>query len=229
VSEGILLKISKKAKAKIRYIPHPDYIGCYGDIIGTPKQIDGVEPLKLLFLGAVKPYKNIELLLDVVRPLGNRVCLTIAGTPQDSRYKQSLIEYSKGCSNVIFDLKFIPDDQISKYISDCDLLVMPYDLRSSLNSGTVILAFSYAKTVICPEIGTISDLHENSCVLSYKYESENEHLSALSSTLLRAIDIERKFPGALRNYGNEMFKYVSKENNKNSIVRQFVEVYEGIV
>lgn len=229
VSEQIVLKLNRNAKSKIRYIPHPDYIGCYGNVSRSSNALIKNEPLKLLFLGAVKPYKNLELLLDVILPLGDKVLLTIAGTPQNSKYKESLVRYSQGSSNVILDLKFIPDDKISDYISNSDLLVMPYDIRSSLNSGTVILAFSYAKTVICPTIGTILDIEDQHCVLSYTYDFDHQHFEALSLAINRAVELKQTTSNAFVDYGNEMLSYVTLKNNKNQVVKELVHLYKQLV
>src|SRR5690606_13829812 len=59
ISRDILLSRFRIKPEKIIYCPHPNYIGHYGEVDpkgAVPKEKD----LKLLFIGAVKPYKNIE-------------------------------------------------------------------------------------------------------------------------------------------------------------------------
>src|SRR5690606_39824303 len=108
--------------------------------------------------------------------------------------------------NIELKLKFIPDQEIPTLINEADLLVLPYDLKSSLNSGTAILAFSYGKSVICPEIGTISDLGQiKNNVLHYQYASDKEHLSQLSTKIQDALHLKEKDSSIFSSMGNRMY------------------------
>ncbi|EOR94102.1 hypothetical protein ADIARSV_2715 [Arcticibacter svalbardensis MN12-7] len=226
VSEVILRKISKSAFAKIRYIPHPDYIGVYGDIELSFDHSTGSKVLKLLFLGAVKPYKNIELLIDVISQFDHDVFLTIAGQPQNVDYQDLLVNYAKNNVNVHLDLKFIPDEKLPFYIAQCDLLVMPYDMRSSLNSGSVILAFSYKKTVICPRIGTILDMQNQENILSYTYTSDLEHFDALTEVISRAVEMKKTTNDIFEEYGERIYNDVVIQNNKDKVIRLLMAEYD---
>src|SRR5690554_3006865 len=167
------------AAEKLFYLPHPDFIGTYGPIPPALEQ-DISGPLKLLFIGALKPYKNIELLIKAAGEFNEEVSLTIAGKPITSAYKQIIEEMADAAGNIQLTLEFIPDHALPGLMQQADLLILPYDLDSSLNSGTAILAFSYKKTVICPEIGTIEDLKEaKNQTLHYRYQSEVEHWQQL--------------------------------------------------
>lgn len=228
VSEVILKEISKSAVAKIKYIPHPDYIGEYGDIDASSACAKENKVLKLLFLGAVKPYKNIELLIDVMSQFDHDVDLTIAGQPQNDDYHDLLINYAKNNVNVHLQLQFIPDEELPCFIAKCDLLVMPYDLRSSLNSGSVILAFSYKKTVICPRIGTILDMQEQENILSYTYANDLEHFDALTELIGKAIKMKNESNDVFERYGEKMYEDVAQHNNKEKVIRLLMAEYEKV-
>src|SRR5690606_21936083 len=135
------------AVERLFYLPHPDFIGSYGPIPPATEQASPT-PLRLLFIGAVKPYKNIELLIKVAGEFKDEVSLTIAGKPNTSAYRQTITELAASAGNIKLMLRFIPDHELPLLMAASDLLVLPYDLESSLNSGTVILAFSYKKTII---------------------------------------------------------------------------------
>lgn len=214
-------------KEKCWYIPHPHYIGKYGPVLENE---NGDSTLKLLFLGAVKPYKNIELLLSVMAKLQDfAVELLIVGKPENEMFKNQLLEYAKDLSSVHFELGFVPDDQINGYLGRCDLLVLPYDMRSSLNSGTAYLAFSYAKTVICPAIGTIQDVKDNEAVFTYSYTDEGTHVEALQQAIKRAIALKTARPDTLTMYGKRMYKEMVEYHSWDKVGSDLMHVYKEIL
>lgn len=206
---------------KVFYVPHPHYIDTYGTEI--PTSINN-EKLQLLFLGAVKPYKNIELLIDVVSNHPETIELTIAGKAKDT-YVQDLINYTKRTRNVNLELRFIQDDEIPLFISNCDCMVLPYDMSSSLNSGSVYLAFSYGKTVLCPNIGSINDLKKKEFVLTYLYSDTNEHIVKLKDALSYAVNIKQEDNLVFKVWGDEMKKYVNEFHNENEVIASLLTAY----
>jgi glycosyltransferase involved in cell wall biosynthesis len=214
-----------KDVAKIYYVPHPNYIGVYGDPVFPCRQNN---KLHLLFLGAVKPYKNIELLIDVVRLFPQTVELTIAGNAKRSKYKEKLEKYVNNDLNIRLNLEFIRDDKIADYIAHCDLTIFPYDISSSLNSGSVFLSFSYGKSVICPMIATISDLPVFDYILAYDYKTREEHFIQLSEKLGEAIELWNTNPAIFEQWGQTMKEYVKTNNSKFLTVDSLLSVYESI-
>jgi glycosyltransferase involved in cell wall biosynthesis len=210
--------VPEKYAHKIRYIPHPNYINEYGEI----KCDDNADTkLRLLFLGQIRPYKNIELLINVVSGFGdNELELTIVGKPVSQEYMQKLQTLTRK-NNIKLIFKFIEDNELTSYLENCDLLVLPYDITSSLNSGTVILAFSYAKTVICPNIGTLSDM-ENKKFLSYTYINQEEHNRKLTMLIQKSIDLKMKNKNIFNEWGKVMYNEVAKNNSKEKI-RELIE------
>ncbi|WP_192347096.1 glycosyltransferase [Algoriphagus sp. Y33] len=228
VSEEILRSQYPTLQAKIVHIPHPDFMDVYGPMIPEDRG-NRSSPLKLLFLGAIKPYKNIELLIEVAKRFGEEVQLTVAGNPNSSSYREELKKLAQGTGNISLDLKFIPDEDLPNYIHQSDLLILPYSLESSLNSGTVILGFSYGRTVICPRIGTIDDLDAGQDVFDYSYDTETEHLEALEKQIKIAIKLHQNDSNSLIGKGHRMQNLVLKNNNKENVVRQLVELYGSLL
>ena len=58
-----------KSSENIVYVPHPNYINQYGEY-NMRRELNNKQ-LKLLFVGAIKEYKNIELLIKVINELNN--------------------------------------------------------------------------------------------------------------------------------------------------------------
>ncbi|MBD8490039.1 glycosyltransferase [Echinicola sp. CAU 1574] len=228
ISRAMLVQQHPKSASKIHYIPHPDFIGSYGPVINKPKPSN--QALQLLFLGAVKPYKNIELLIETVGKFGDEVELTIAGKPKTKDYYHQLSALAKPYPNVRLKLQFIPDEQLPKLIGQADLLILPYDLNSSLNSGTVILAFSYKKTVICPEIGTLVDMKRvNESFFSYRYQSEQDHQEQLHLMVKKAIKTKAEQPNRLEEMGVKMYHYLKHHQSKEMVGKQLLQVYKELL
>lgn len=214
---------------KLFYLPHPEFIGTYGP---PPAEAHGPEglPLRLLFVGAVKPYKNIELLIQTAAAFKDKVHITIAGKPSTPAYGEAIRESAQAPGNVHLLPEFIPDHELPRLMEQCDLLVLPYDINSSLNSGTVLLAFSYKKTVICPAIGTIEDLGEaKEHVLHYDYRSEKEHIDQLQSKVAQAIGMKTKNSQIFNLWGNRVFQHVNNANNKELVGRQLLSLYRELL
>ncbi|MCE7055089.1 glycosyltransferase [Algoriphagus sp. AGSA1] len=228
VSRSILASQYPGIQAEIVHIPHPDFVDVYGPMI--PNKVEEKNPkLRLLFIGAIKPYKNIELLIDLAKKFPSDIHLTIAGNPNSDQYRNELQALAQDTRNITLDLTFIPDEELPGYIHQSDLLILPYSLESSLNSGTVILAFSYGRTVICPKIGTIDDLRAGDNVLDYRYNSESEHADALQHQVLKALKLWKSNPNSLLDKGLFMRELIQKQNNKNKVSDSLIELYESLI
>ena len=104
-------------------------------------------------------------------------------------YLNKLTESVAGHKNVIFAPEFVPDSELSAYLRASAFLVAPYSYESALNSGTVLLACSYGKSVVCPDIAGVRDIQAAAnCLYAYHYDSAAEHADKLRETLARALD-----------------------------------------
>jgi glycosyltransferase involved in cell wall biosynthesis len=226
-SRDLLNDIHPAIASKTHYLPHPDFIDSYGPRV---EENGSNGKLKLLFLGAIKPYKNIELLIKSAGQLLDKVELTIAGYPKSTNYKNHLERFAGIFHNIKLRLEFIPDSEIPKLIGSHDLLVLPYDLNSSLNSGTVLLAFSYGKSVICPQIGTLSDMGDvKGQFLSYRYKSDEDHASKLKKIMELAYQKKKDNPEVFKNMGSAMLQYVKKNNGKKLVSDSLKQVYTSVL
>lgn len=183
----------EKYAAKIRLIPHGDYYGSYPESDFDVLASYGIEKSRPVFLfsGAIQPYKNIEVLVKAFKKLmagemtgGLCPVLLICGKVEPESYGDTIRQLIAGDKDIVFDPKFIPDEKLGAYIKSACVLVAPYSYRSSLNSGTIPLAFSYGKTLVCPDIPCVKDIVADSdCLYSYHYGTEEEHIDWLSKVL----------------------------------------------
>ncbi len=225
-SEAQLLEEDPTVMNRVHYLPHPDFICSYGPILPTQPH----PKLQLLFIGAVKPYKNLELLIEAVKSFNGEVLLTIAGKPFSESYKSTLEKLAQDIPAINLQLRFIEDTELPLLLAAADLLVLPYDLGSSLNSGTVLLAFSYQKSVICPWIGTLRDMEsEASNFFAYTYYDSKGHFQALRKTIGEVIELHRLDPDKIKTMGEAMQAYVKVEHQKVKVAQQLEGVYVNLL
>lgn len=212
---------------KAFYIPHPNYVGVYT----PPLEVNSYpnNPIfEILFIGAVKPYKNVELVIDVAKKLENYpIHFTVAGKCQEE-YGRKLQKHASGALNITFDLRFIPDEELDCLIRDKDILLLPYDVRSSMNSGTVILAFSNGRSVICPEISTLKDFPAEK-FYSYTYESEEEHLKKSTWAVLEAYHDWKYDNKAFKQKGTDLLDAVKRNNSAEVLKARYEELLERVI
>lgn len=227
-SAAILTAFGADISKKGVYLPHLHFIGAYGPIVPAVERKDNT--LHLLFLGLIKPYKNIELLIEVIRGFGKQVQLTIAGKVPDPAYCRQIQEQATWAGNVMLRTHFIPDEEIPALIAGADVVVLPYDVVSSLNSGTAILAFSYGKTVVCPEIGTIVDLGRyRDDVFHYRYGTTEEHRTALYNQIVRALLMKQEDPEQLDARGHRLYEYMASVHDRKQIGAQLDGIYRSLM
>jgi len=227
-SETMLAVHGERVRRKAEYVPHPHFVGVYG----RRRQSPHTEPnrLRLLFVGMVKPYKQLELLIDTVAAFGSDVQLTIAGRAVDEGYRRAIAARAARAGNVVLRAEFVPDDQLADLLAGADAVVLPYDLSSSLNSGSVLLAFSYAKTVICPEIGTLTDLGDRMHdTFHYRYTDEASHRDALAGQIGRALALKREDPEALDRMGERLLAHVTRTHDPKAVVRALIRIYQRLL
>lgn len=102
--------VSKKKAEKAAFvIPHPNYIGAYSP---SAVQIGAdTDKFRLLFLGQLREYKNIELLIEAVTACGDlNVDLTIAGNIKSEEYKSGLISMVQERPGITLHPEFIGDE-----------------------------------------------------------------------------------------------------------------------
>lgn len=173
---------------KVELVPHGDYFDSYPESNADVRAHFGIaaDVPVVLFLGAIRPYKNIETLLEAFD--FEDAVLLICGNVRPHDYLDKLTKCLSGKKNVFFSPEFVPDTALSAYLRAASFLVAPYSYDSALNSGTVLLACSCGKTVVCPDIAGVRDIQaESNCLYAYHYADNAEHAGKLREALARAL------------------------------------------
>lgn len=216
------------SRQKIVYIPHPHYISVYGDSIECGDVNIDQKEVQFLFFGAIKPYKNLELLIETFKGIENGV-LTIIGQPVTEHYAKKIEALVGDSNNIKLRYQFVKDEEINTLLAQYDLLILPYSIKSTLNSGSVILAFSYKKTIVSPKIGTILDFGENEYILSYSYEDEAEHKEKLRQAIQLGIKKKHEQADFFKIAGQNLSAEVEIRNSPVLVAERLANVYMSLL
>lgn len=205
----------QKYASKIVCIPHGDYFENFGRGTLDVRAKHGIDPQKkiIFFTGKIGPYKNLDLLIESFnrsRLAESDFALLICGACKDENYKQKILAKVKTSPSVYAEFHFVENSLMGDYLAQSDLLIAPYDISSSLNSGTMWMAFSYKKSMVLPEIGCVQgekEIFENAFV--YHYESAEEHALKLCETLEKLKDETRE---SLFEKGNRLYSYMQAKS-----------------
>lgn len=146
-------------KQKIIFIAHPHFKNYY---LNTLSKEEARSKLKIpsdkfvfLFLGLIKPYKNLPALIDSFDSLkAEKKLLLIAG--KLSRGLQYLDKILEGTPGIVFYDAFVKNDDLQIFFNAADVVVSPY--RKVFNSGSVFLNLSFNKPTLAPNIGAFPEL-----------------------------------------------------------------------
>jgi D-inositol-3-phosphate glycosyltransferase len=129
---------------------------------------------KLLFFGFIKHYKGLDVLLNampIVLKTLPEVKLVIAGDVYgDKQVYSELIKRLNLENSVETHFRYIPEEEIGEFFSECDVSVIPY--RSATQSGVAQLSFAHEVPVIATKVGGISEVVSDN-VTGLLAEAEN--------------------------------------------------------
>ena len=213
-------------------IPHPSYENEYQETqrdwrkeLGSSKN-----DFLLSFSGLIRPYKNIELIIQTAKDLEDEcpnLRIAIVGEVLDRAYEQELNELLSNVCNVSTLFEFIPDGELPSFVRASNALILPYDIKSSLNSSSCVLAFSYGRTVICPKIGTIEEF-PSELTYSYEYETSEDHLRNLRQAVLQAYSDWKENSSHLEKKGNELREIMREKGSVKELTNHYSAIISNI-
>jgi beta-1,4-mannosyltransferase len=170
---------------KILQVPHPSYLGAYADIVPRDQaryQL-GIEPDETVYalLGAIKPYKGTDRLLDAFDALcerdPQRRRLIVAGQPDRDGYVDDFLERCELHPFVSLHARRIPAEEMPVFLRASDFAVLPY--LQSLNSGVLMLALTFGLPVVAPEVGGIVEAVNPQIARTFAPDDDDGLLEAL--------------------------------------------------
>lgn len=128
-------------------IPHGDYRGWFDGMARSEAR-----PGHLAFVGLVRSYKGIDLLLSAftqTRGAPEKLSLAISGNPTSSEIAEQLTSMAADDDRVRLDFRFLTDPELVARITEAELVVLPY--RFMHNSGGALAALSLARPILVPD------------------------------------------------------------------------------
>lgn len=216
---------------KIYYVPLPNYESAYRDRKKYARINKGKDDLLLAFVGQIRPYKNVDILIEAANRLSGEknIKFLICGQCISDEYKRQLTKLKKN-ADIIMDTRFIDDDEIPSLINSIDILILPYNTESALNSAAAMLAFTYGKTVISTEVGTILDLEYTGNLYTYQYSDEHDiHVNNLYEGILTVYKVFTSDPQKIKLQGEAMKELVHSENSLKAVSEAIEKAYLKIL
>ena len=154
--------LSMVENPKYKFVFHPVY-----EIFG--KSIERLEARKrigigenekvVLFFGYIRKYKGLHVLLDAMAEVVKRinVKLLIVGEFYDDEkgYHQQIAKLNL-TDNVMVVSDYVPNDEVVKYFSASDVVVLPY--IDATQSGITQIAYNFNKPVITTNVGGLAEV-----------------------------------------------------------------------
>lgn len=156
--------LALKPHAQILQLQHPlyDHFGDKIDKADAQRQF-GLQPKKktLLFFGLIREYKGLDNLILAMKLLPDDYQLLIVGEVYgDEQVYRRLIRGSGREKDIVFENKYVSDEEVSTYFSAADLCVLPY--RSATQSGITAIAHFLETPVLTTDVGGLRETVEHS-------------------------------------------------------------------
>lgn len=154
---------SFKTGKPVVFAPHPIY-----DNFGPayPKaeaaKLLGLEPdvQHLLFFGFIRDYKGLDLAIEAMndpRIRAMKVKLIVAGEfYKDPKPYLDLIARLNVGDKLVLHTDFIPNGEVGKYFSACDMVVQPY--KTATQSGVTQIAYHYHRPMLVTDVGGLAEI-----------------------------------------------------------------------
>lgn len=131
--------------------------------------------LNLLYIGTLRPSKNVEFCLEALRRLNNpNIIYTIAGRcKSDARYNEKIGRLVADLPNVQRIDRYIEDKEYETLMNDCDYLILCDKKEvSCASNGTMTEALLHGKPIIAPNCDPFKhEIEKHNVGLLYEYDS----------------------------------------------------------
>ncbi len=141
--------------------PHPVYT-IFGDTLSKDearKLLNINDEKVILFFGYIRAYKGLDILIEsmpyILRNFPVKLVVVGESYEKDDKYREQIKRL--GLENsVILNTDYVPNDEVGKYFSAADVVVLPY--KSATQSGIVQIAYNFDKPVIATDVGGLAEV-----------------------------------------------------------------------
>jgi glycosyltransferase involved in cell wall biosynthesis len=205
---------------KVFVVPHPPL----KNYLGIAKKENFRKPrdgkFRVLFFGRIHRYKGLRYLLDAAISAHHAVPnieVLIAGSGDDLSYE---LEQLGKPSFLKIDNRFVPARDVARFLSEADLVVLPYIEASQ--SGVLMLAMAFGLPVVATEVGEIPTV-VRSVGMGLVVPPRNG--PALASAITRLA----RDPDMLHKYSKAAADAVNGEYSDNALCNRIIFTYENVL
>jgi glycosyltransferase involved in cell wall biosynthesis len=186
------------------------------------KEVRQDRRVEILLFGQIKPYKGADVLIRAIgelpEPAKQRCRVRIVGRPEMNMQPLLDLVNQLGLRDIIeFDLRFVPDSELPKLMTDADIHVFPY--REIDASGVLMLGLAAGRPVVASRIGLFEELLGD---LKLNKLIEPNSPAALASALAPLIADDSYRSGAAR----EIIQMRGSISNWGEIATRTISVYD---
>jgi glycosyltransferase involved in cell wall biosynthesis len=118
-------------------------------------------PVTVLLFGKIKPYKGTDVLIKALAamPAASRArCrIRVVGKPYMDMEPLFALARELGVeANIIWDLRFVAEDELNRIFAEADMIVMPY--REIDASGVLMFGLSTGLPIVASRIGLFAEV-----------------------------------------------------------------------
>lgn len=181
-SKGQVLRKAGISSNKVEIIPHGVF-ECYKKGVNHQlKVVDAKEDKIILFFGVIKDYKGLDILIAALSKLPDELLqksrLLVAGYPFINIEPLRRLATELGViDRITWDLRFIPEDEVSSYFDAATVIVFPY--REIDQSGAMHIALAFSKPIVATKVGGFPEILQDG-VHGYLVEPDDPSGLALS-------------------------------------------------
>lgn len=175
-----------------RLLPHPAHLAPppAGPSRAQARARLGVSGPLVLFLGLIRRYKGVDVLLEAAPRIVERSSATIAVVGEvfpDARDLARRADASPVREKILWKDDYVSEDEMAAWLAACDVVVLPY--RAISGSGIAARAFAAGRPVAASRVGGLADAVEPGVSGELFAPGDAEGLArAVETVLARGID-----------------------------------------
>lgn len=207
--------------SKCKIIPHGNYMGIYPNSITKTVARNILNLSKkdfvFLFFGIIREYKGIDdLLIEFSKLVNiykeNKIKLIIAGECIDIGLQKLIEKYQISLKDILIcESEYILDKDVQIFFNACDVVVYPF--KKITTSGSVILALSFIKPIVCPRMGGLKEL-PNNIGFFYNPKDKKGLLNCLEKAFANKDNLEGMKKNVLRYVKNLSWDKIAEKTYK---------------
>ena len=113
----------------------------------------------LLFFGYIRKYKGLDILIKalplLIKEIPNIKLLVVGESYEEFSFYENLVSELHLTSYVKMENRFVANEEVGKYYSVCDLVILPY--RNATQSGILNVAYGFNKPVLVTNVGGLAE------------------------------------------------------------------------